>query len=121
MLCHQRFVGGSHALSGQKTSFYKGICRLDAAHYFYHDLYIIILDDGLKIMHDLFLHRIARKILQIQNIFDIQFFSDPLVDTRAVCVYHFHHAGTNGSISHYRYVDHKLPPFSCLLFPLDTH
>ena len=53
------------------------------SHYFHHDLNLIVIDNRLKIMDNLFLYWILRKIPQIKHILDIQLIADPLVDPGA--------------------------------------
>src|SRR5699024_10260417 len=99
-----------------EAALYKCICRLDPAHNLDNDLYIIVLNDRLEIMDDLFLYRISREILQIQYILNIQFISDPLIDPGPICIYYFYHSGTYRSITHNRYIDHKFLPLAICRF-----
>ena len=78
-------------------------------HHFYDDLDLVILYNLLKIMDNLLLNRILRKISQIQYVFDIQFITDSLVDPGAVGIHNLYNSGPHRTISHNRYIYHCCP------------
>ena len=113
MLCHQCLIRCSNILSCQKTSLYKCISRFNTTHHFYNDLNFFVIYDLFKIMSDYLLHRISRKISQIQYIFYFQFFSCSLRDHFTIGTEYLIDSGSYCSISKHCYLCHIFYPFLC--------
>ena len=62
MFGYQGLIGCAYTLSCLKSSFYKGISRLDPAHNLNDNIHFWIVYDHFIIMNQNFLNRISRKI-----------------------------------------------------------
>ena len=96
---NQFFVGCAYTFFCQKGSLCKGIGRLHTSHHFHHNSHFRIVYNHVKIVNNLLLHRVSRKIPQIQYIFDVDLIACFFGDAAVIGVDDFYNAGPYGSVS----------------------
>ena len=75
------------------------MCRLQATHHFYYNVYFRIIYDGLIIVYKHFLYRIPRKITKIQHVFDPDLISCTPVNTVLVGIDHLYYSAAYSAVS----------------------
>ena len=96
---NQFLIGSADAFPRKNRLFRERIGRIDASHRLTDYGNFRIFQNRIEIMYHFILVRIARKVSQIQNIFDIQLRSRLLVDVRFVCLDYFDNAASYCTIS----------------------
>ena len=105
------FVRGHNALARLEAGGDELIRRMKPAHRLDNDLYLGVVENNIKIFYKKLLIRVARKILEVENIFYLKLRLRALAhDAVVIFVDDLGNAASDNAVAHYRYIhDNCLP------------